>query len=442
MIASIHSRIIYSALLILILFMGLTGLVLDNAFKKNIEKSQRENLRTQVYTLLASAEFNDDDSILYLAKEMSEPRLNIYESSLHARILTVADKLVWQSRSMTNIEIPFPKKIKMGEFSFSTKTKKGQTYTLANFTTIWITDKGEYAYVFQIAENIKVLDKQLIVFRQNLWSWLIGVSILLIVIQIIILRWGLKPLRHVAEDLVEIEDGNKKRLSGNYPKEIKTLTTNLNQLLDSSQQQLSRYRDSLGNMAHSLKTPIAVLQGIIDDAPIKEKDSALEQLNTINNIVEYQLQRAATVGRLNTSDIIELQPIVNKILSALEKVHKNKSIDIQVDMPSKITLKIDQGDLYELLGNLFENAFKWCNKKVSITVKQVNKQIQINIEDDGPGINENEKKRILLRGQRADQNTPGHGLGLAMVSDMLLLYEGSMQIIESSLGGTKIIITI
>ena len=421
--------------------MSLTGLVLEKAFRDNVENAQREYLRTQIYTLLATAEI-DDNNQLQLPEEITEPRLNISESGLHARIMTVGDKVVWQSKSMLNTKIPLPSKIKMGEFSFANKKQGEITYSLVNFTTIWITDKGELAYVFQVAENKSVLDTQIILFRKNLWGWLAAVSFILIIIQTLILRWGLKPLRHVADDLLKIEQGKTKKLTAEYPKEITPLTENLNQLLDSSQQQLTRYRDALGNMAHSLKTPITVLQGIINTTTSKDKNVALEQLSTINNIVEYQLQRAATVGRLQSTDTISLQPIAEKILNTLNKVHAEKNINIQLSMPEKLMMKIDQGDLYELLGNLFENAFKWCSKNISVTAEQINKQTKIIIEDDGPGINENEKERILLRGHRADQNTPGHGLGLAMVNDILLLYKGGMEISDSHLGGAKIIITI
>ena len=441
MTASIHSRILLSALITLILFMSLTGLVLDKAFRNNIDKAQRENLRTQVYTLLAAAEL-DEGSILRLPEEVTEPRLNIYESSLHARILTVADKVVWQSKSMAQTTLPYPTKIKMGEFSFSRKTQNSKTYSLINFTTIWVTNKGEYAYVFQVAENINVLSSQITNFRKNLWSWLVGVSFILITIQTLIMRWGLKPLRYVAEDLLAIENGKKKRLAGIYPKEINPLTQNLNQLLDSSQQQLSRYRDALGNMAHSLKTPIAVLQGIINSENIKEKNTALEQLNTINTIVEYQLQRAATVGRSQLTEARALKPIAQKIISTLDKVYKNKKVETQLTIPGTLNIKVDEGDLFELLGNLIENAFKWCNKKVSVSAEVLSNKIQLIIEDDGTGINKEQRDLIILRGQRADQNTPGHGLGLAMVNEMLLLYKGSMKITKSSLGGAKIIITL
>lgn len=298
---SIHSRILFSALIILTLFMGLTGIVLDKAFRNNITNLQQENLRTQIYTLLASAELNDNGKLL-LPADMTEPRLNLSESTLHSRVVTNKNKLVWQSKSMLNINLPFICNREIGKFSFSKMTHNKNSFTLVTFTTQWITDSGEKTYIFQVAENENILSSQINLFRKNLWGWLAGVSFILIIIQTLILRWGLKPLRYVAEDLLKIENGNEKRLGSEYPKEITPLTKNLNQLLDSSQQQLIRYRDALGNMAHSLKTPIAVLQGIIANTTIKEKETALEQLKSINTIVEYQLQRASTVGQLQFAD--------------------------------------------------------------------------------------------------------------------------------------------
>lgn len=421
--------------------MTMTGLVLDEAFRNNVERAQKENLRTQIYTLLATAELDDAEYLKLPAKNM-EPRLNISESTLHARVITANKKVIWQSESMLNTKIPFPDNYKDGEFYFSNISNDKASFTTVNFSTVWITVEGEDTYIFQVAENKNIFDSQVNLFRKNLWTWLAGVSFILIVIQTLILHWGLKPLRYVADDLIKIEQGKAKKLSGEYPRELTPLTNNLNQLIDSSQQQLIRYRDALGNMAHSLKTPIAVLQGIINTTANKDKDIALEQLTTINNIVEYQLQRAATVGQLQLSEAVELKPIINKIVNTLQKVHQDKNIKTQMSIPDKMTVKIDQGDLYELFGNLIENAFKWCNNKVSISVKPSKDKIQIIVEDDGPGINKNEKQRILLRGQRADQDTPGHGLGLAMVNDILLLYKGEIEISDGELGGAKIIINL
>ena len=421
--------------------MTMTGLVLDKGFRNNIERAQQENLRTQIYTLLATAEL-DDAEYLKLPEKTMEPRLNISESTLHARVISANKKLVWQSESMLNTKIPFPDEYKVGEFYFSDVSNNQTSFTVVNFATIWITVEGEDTYIFQVAENKNAFDSQINLFRKNLWTWLAGVSFILIIIQTLILHWGLKPLRHVAEDLIKIEQGDTKKLTDDYPKELTPLTDNLNQLLDSSHQQLKRYRDALGNMAHSLKTPIAVLQGIINSTSNKDKNVALEQLATINNIVEYQLQRAATVVQLKLSEAIALQPVIQKIINTLQKVHKDKNINVQLIIPKDMFVKIDQGDLYELFGNLLENAFKWCNNNISVSAKLLNDKIHIIIEDDGPGIDEKEKQRILLRGQRADQNTPGHGLGLAMVNDILLLYKAEIVISDSGMGGAKITIKI
>ena len=315
--------------------MTLTGLVLDKGFRNNVERAQRENLRTQIYTLLATAEL-DNENQLYLPEDITEPRLNIPESTLHARVITEDKKTVWRSKSMLSKNIGFPENIVIGELLFSEFEQNEYAYTLLNFATQWVSDDGEQTYIFQIAENKKVFDTQVTLFRKNLWGWLAGVSIILIVIQTLILRWGLKPLRHVADDLLKIEEGKARKLSDEYPKEITPLTNNLNKLLDSSQQQLTRYRDALGNMAHSLKTPIAVLQGIINTTSSKEKEIALEQLATINNIVEYQLQRASTVGRLQLSDAVALQPITKKILDSLNKVHKDKNIDAKLNISENL----------------------------------------------------------------------------------------------------------
>ncbi|MDH5599760.1 MAG: ATP-binding protein [Gammaproteobacteria bacterium] len=421
--------------------MGLTGMILDKAFRTNINNLQQENLRTQIYSLLAAAELDENDKF-QLPDEMTEPRLNLSESTLHARVTTKDNEVVWQSKSMLNINLPFIRNKKMGEFSFSEITQNAGNYTLVTFSTQWFTDNNEQTYIFHVAENKNVLSSQVNLFRKELWSWLAGVSVLLIIIQTIILNWGLKPLRYVADDLLKIENGQKKRLATDYPKEITPLTQNLNQLLDSSQNQLRRYRDALGNMAHSLKTPLAVLQGIFSSTESKDKDTALEQLKTINEIVEYQLQRASTVGQLQFSEAISIRPIAEKIINTLDKVYKDKNVTAQINIPGNINIKMDEGDLFEMLGNLIENAYKWCTNQVRLSANKHNRQLQLIIEDNGPGISSEQRELILLRGKRADQSTPGHGLGLAMVNDMLLLYNASMEISKSSMDGAKILINL
>ena len=438
---SIHFRILASAAVTLVLFLGLTGAVLDKAFSKNSISAQQENLRTQIYTLLAAADLDDNEQLV-LPDEITEPRLNIIDSTLHARVVKADNQLVWQSQSMLNTDIQFPENIKTGEFYFSDSSDLINTYSLLSFSTQWETEKGEQTYIFQLAENKKNLTKQIKLFRKNLWIWLAGMGALLLLAQTLILRWSLKPLRLVANDVLDIERGTSQYLSDNYPKELSPLTDNLNQLLQSSQNQLSRYRDALGNMAHSLKTPITVLHGIITTSDIKQSDTAIEQLDTINTIVDYQLGRAATAGRQSSNVLTHIKPIVEKILQSMNKVYRDKNISQIIEINNTLQAKIDQGDLYELLGNLLDNASKWCNNKITLSAEESNNRLVIVIEDDGSGINETDRERILQRGQRADQDISGHGLGMAIVSDILLMYQGSMEITDSQLGGAKITVAL
>ena len=441
MIFSIHIRILVSAAITLILFLGLTGAVLDKAFSRNAISAQRENLRTQIYTLLAAADLNENNKLV-LPSEITEPRLNIIDSTLHARVVTSDGQTAWQSQSMFNADIEFPDEIRAGEFFFSDTSNNTDSYSLLSFATQWETEQGEKTYIFQLAENKNNLTKQIKLFRKNLWLWLAGMGALLLLAQTFILRWSLKPLRHVADDVLEIERGTTQYLSARYPKELSPLTDNINQLLQSSQKQLARYRDALGNMAHSLKTPITVLHGIIESDNIKQNNTASEQLNTINTIVEYQLQRAATAGRQGSNNLIQIKPIVEKIAQSLDKVYRDKDVTYTDSITENLQVKLDEGDLYELLGNLLDNAFKWCNKEVHLAARINNTRLELIIEDDGSGISETDRERILQRGQRADQNISGHGLGMAMVCDTLFLYQGSIEISDSSLGGAKILIQI
>ncbi|MFK5914713.1 MAG: ATP-binding protein [Woeseiaceae bacterium] len=436
---SIHTRILFSALVVLLLFMGLTGFILDKAFVDLTENAQKENLRTQIYTLLATAELNERNQ-LQLPEDITEPRLNMIESNLHAWVLSSENKVVWQSKSMLDFYNIKPTEMISGQFLFSEFKQNNDTYTLLSFSTNWISDNDKHTFVFQIAENREILQDQINLFRQNLWGWLAIVSSLLIIIQTAILHWGLKPLRQVAEDLLNIESGQAKKLISHYPKELTPLTTNLNKLLESSEQQLSRFRDALGNMAHSLKTPTAVLQGIVIKSEHKDKNTALEQIDTINQIVEYQLQRAS-VGHTVLSEMTEIEDIVKKITKSLQKIHIDKNINCNIEIDKKLAVPINQGDLYELLGNLIENSFKWCHKNISITASVSHSHYKITIEDDGPGIKEALREKILLRGQRADEHTPGHGLGLAMVNEILLHYNGTLVISDSALGGAKTVIS-
>ena len=444
---SLNARLLLASSVVLAAFLGITGLILDNAFHDSAETALRDRLQGHVYALLAASD-NDARGVLHLPAELPDPRFSLIDSGLYAEVVGAGGAPVWRSKSMLGQRIPFGPAPALGQRAFAPARTDGGVplYTLG-FTVSWEAGKGrEQRYTYHVAENLKSFDEQIARFRRSLWGWLGAAALLLLVVQGSILRWGLAPLRRVADDVRAVETGLAQRLRGNYPRELRHLTDNLNGLLENAESQLKRYRDSLGNLAHSLKTPLAVLRGAIDGEADDRALRALarEQLETVTRIVEYQLQRASASGSSPLAAPVAVKPVVEKILAALAKVYADKNVRVVSAVEAAATFYGDAGDLMEMLGNLLDNAFKWCRGQVRVTARSTTvpagarPSLEITVEDDGPGIPAEMKARVLQRGERADESTPGHGLGLAMVQDSVALYRGRLSLETSSLGGLAI----
>ena len=221
------------------------------------------------------------------------------------------------------------------------------------------------------------------------------------------------------------------------------LANNLNTLIDSERAHLQRYRNTLANLAHSLKTPLAILSGCILPEKVN-KVTVAEQILRMNEIVEYQLQKAAAQGEKQLSSRVDILSIVEKIIFSLEKVYFDKGINFSFDVKDDGLMSCEEGDIYEIAGNLLDNAAKWCDKEIRINLVRLDKKqgerfsLMLQIEDDGGGIEEEKLQVILQRGIRADENVKGHGIGMAVVSELTGLLGGKLKGGRSeSLGGMK-----
>ena len=158
----------------------------------------------------------------------------------------------------------------------------------------------------------------------------------------------------------------------------------------------------------------------------------------MDNTIQYQLRRAATAGSSPGMGLIPLRPMADRIVNTVTKAYRDKHPDITVTIGDTVSLRIDEGDLMELLGNLVDNAFKWCRHSIDLSADYEANQVVIQIKDDGPGIQPHEIARILERGVRADQSTPGHGIGLAIVRDIMQVYGGELSIENNPGGGLSV----
>ena len=437
---SLSARITLSAALVLAIFIALTGVALDRAFHDSAQQARQDRLLGQVYLLIAAAEVAPDGA-LSVPATLSESKFNLPASGLYAYVLDSQGKTRWQSPSALGIKLPSLSSLKAGQKNFSSnKNQNGESFYIQGFGVRWEAQGKHYPFTFYVIENLSEFNAQMNRYRQSLWIWLGAMTVLLLATQAFILRWGLRPLRKVASELTSIESGKQARLEGAYPAEIKLLTDNLNTLLEHEREQQARYRNALADLAHSLKTPLAVIRAALAPAHPDQLDlTTLEdEVQRINRIVDYQLQRAATSGRSNLMAPVAIKPIVVKLIHSLNKVYHEKSVHADIQIDDDTLFFGDEGDLIEMLGNLLDNAYKWCKKSVQITAENNPAILIIRVEDDGNGIEADHLQRILERGIRADETVPGHGIGLAVVCDIVHTYKGNITISPSLLGGGAI----
>lgn len=450
---SIQTRMLISFSVLLFVFLGLTGIVLDSAFRNSIEGGAAERLQVQVYLLLGAIEEGEESGEFYLLEDLREPRFSQLDSGLYGFISRVSLGELWRSDSALAFNLLDPQvllePVEVGETNFTkTMSEEQEEYFVLSYGILW--EDGISEYSFTIMENAAPYYSELSNFRRSLWSWLGGVALLLLLMQVFLMRWGLSPLHRMARDLKQIESGEKDKLEKNYPKELQGVTKNLNVLIETERKQQDRYRTTLGDLAHSLKTPLAVIGGVMQSLSVKpdnaeqQLDSVNEQLTRMNQIVSYQLQRAVQSNHGSTlARHVNVASVLQKVMGALGKVYVDKGVKTETQLDPEATFSGDERDLLEVLGNVLDNAFKYGNKSIRAKVKSIGDDgsgLEIIIEDDGPGISGDKQEFVLQRGARADTLVQGQGIGLAVVTDIVKSYGGTIKVESSELGGASIVI--
>jgi two-component system sensor histidine kinase PhoQ len=257
------------------------------------------------------------------------------------------------------------------------------------------------------------------------------------------LRLGLRPLARLEQEIGEVEAGRRDRLGDGWPRELAGVTQNLNALLEGERARLGRYRSTLGNLAHSLKTPIAALRSLIGAGSL-DLAAVSPQVERMQSIVEHQLRRAVLAGGGSTVAATPIRPPLVDLAAALEKVYRDRPVRCELDVPAGLSYPIEAGDLMELAGNLLDNACKYGRGRVLVRARPEERPqwrrpgLLVSIEDDGPGIPAADRARVLERGVRADESVAGQGIGLAAARELVQAYGGTIEIGESRLGGAAV----
>jgi two-component system sensor histidine kinase PhoQ len=445
--ASLGRKLVLSVSVPLTLFFALTVVVLDVLFRNLEERALQDLLEQDVVSIVSALEQNPDGEVDVRILD-PESRLLTPGSGHYAQVQDESGRVMWRSPSLAGVAIAMGTPMLVGQHaSMEQSVADSAAVRVYSRGLRWESMPGNsHDLTFSVAESTAPWRTQLLAYRTTLAGWFTLMALLLLAVLWWRMRVTLRPIRRLQQEIRAVESGERNELGDGYPRELAGTAQNLNTLLHSERRRIARYRDSLGSLAHELKTPLAVIR-----ASLQQGEGAAAGINReidrMSSIVDRQLARAGgsagvTVGQAP----VAVAPMAQELRGALLKVHSARDLDFSIEVAADACFVGDVGDLMELMGNLLDNACKWCRGRVSLKAEVrepagLRPRLCLQVSDDGPGVAPADRERILQRGVRASDSTEGHGIGLALVSDTVALYGGQITVTQSAeLGGACFVV--
>lgn len=438
--SSLRVRLMLGAAVTVSLFMLALFPALQKVFSTALEESIEQRLAADASALISAAKITNGQ--LRMPAKLPDEEFDILPARQLGFIYDSEGVLLWRSRSSRHVSVDYQPKFdgRGHEFVRATDSAGKQYYVYDVEVDLLRGKSANFSIVtMQPASDYEMMHHNL---RQQLYVWL-GLALLLLLGFLWLgLGWGIRSLRSLSAELDDVETGKRAALSDEHPRELLRLTRSLNRLLESERQQSERYRHSLDDLAHSLKTPLAVLQGVAE--VLLKQFSSIEQarvlqgqVNRMSQQISYQLQRASLRKSGLLRYQVKLKPLLDSLIEALDKVYRDKRVLIRQEFAAELRVPVEQGALLELLGNVLENAYRLCINEIRVSAKLTATECELIVEDDGPGVPKHQRERILKRGERLDTQYPGQGIGTAVVKDIIDSYGGQLFVEESALGGAQ-----
>jgi two-component system sensor histidine kinase PhoQ len=382
----------------------LTGWILDRSFAASVTAGAEEQLRLVIYGLLGVAEENG--ATLEFPDGPSEPRLAQPESGLYALVADARGEVIWRSASYELTE-QLSRRLTAPNNDELAAPLPGEFLSVADplhfhmaYSVIWEA-ADDAQFTFRVIADQAPFRAEIVSFRRSLTVGLAGAVLLLIVVQYVAVAWGLRPVGRMADRVRALEAGERTEMGDDYPLERKGLASNLDRFVVNEAEHRARYRTAMDDLAHSLKTPLAVLRNALGDAAEIERPLMNDQLDRMESTVAHQLARAVAAAPLIGASRVALEPMAARIVSALERAYADKLVATEIVVAEGVSVKGDERDIMEMLGNLLENAFKYCRSRVRFDAERGD-YVVVRVSDDGDGVDPTLRAEVLKRGARAD----------------------------------------
>ncbi|MCY4274352.1 MAG: hypothetical protein OXE41_03000, partial [Gammaproteobacteria bacterium] len=345
------------------LILGGTIWVLDRNFISSSSASVASEMQANLHALMFALE-NPRGRGMYISR-FAEPRLFREDSGLFAFILDGWNREIWRSMSASEFNLTeyLPKKTSMKVDVIRSGDNLDSSF-IASLTVGWIRFGISQDITLVLVDDASEHVERIYDFRWTLFKTLGLTGLVLLLVQVVSLFWGLSPLRQVSRELDQIEHAHQEKIMGQYPDEIAQLSTRINLFIENERKNLTRYRNALADLAHSLKTPLAEIIIMVGSKESPDQNRLEELTHDMNSIVEYQLKRASSSEFSVIHKAVEVEKILRRLEQSLCKIYADRGLDIQFELEQGVEFYGDEGDLFELLGNVLENAYKWANRVI------------------------------------------------------------------------------
>ncbi len=439
-------RLFFFTTVWMVISLAIVAVLVSQDYRKTVE-NQFENLITaNLYNLMGSIK-PDAKGALTGSPRLGDGRYQQFKSGWYWTVGSLKEAgNTLSSTSLAGQKIPAGEFLEFDErFQRSYRIRDESNNALMVVEARVFLGEGDSIYVFRATGNLAGIDKDISEFRQRLIILLAIFGLGLIVTSFAIVRFGLNPIRRATSQLAKIREGTSEKIQGNFPQEITPLIDETNALIVSNQMIIERSRTQVGNLAHSLKTPLSVLSLELKSLPAPVAKIARKQINAMNSQIQTYLNRAMISARHGTiTSRTNIDDAISPLVRTFNKLVPEINFTYQKSTNPSWSIAIEKQDFEEIIGNILENAGKFATSKVTIAVQKIavegNSIIEIIVDDDGAGLSSAEMNYVLKRGNRLDESMPGTGLGLSIVSDIVAEYKGKMMLEKADTGGLSVIL--
>lgn len=434
---SLTLRLVGAGLIWMLVLLSTGGIVLTTAFRESVLQEFGQRLDALLRGMIAVTDIGPDGNLV-ITRPLGDPRFEQIFSGWYWQVAEPSGRLI-RSRSLWDSTLPVHDdgtEMRRHEIA----GPRGEMLLVAERDLQFPGIAGPVHIL--VASDRRELDERIrsfdLLLLTALGLFVVGMAFA-VVLQV---RYGLSPLRVMTADLAAIRRGDTLRLAGKYPQEIAPVAEAMNAVLEHDADLIERARTHVGNLAHSLKTPLSVLRSELHTA--SDKAIMDEQIRIMTRLIEHHLARASTTAGSGRALGIEIpiKPVVEEIAAMLKRIHVDRRLEIDIQVPADIQFRGGREDLEEMLGNLMENACKWTNSRVRVAATATAGQLVIRVEDDGPGLSPDQAAMVSRRGMRLDEAMPGWGLGLGIVTDLVTVNGGTLTLDRSDLGGVRATLTL